>query len=81
MGRHVVALAERAGRVAVDGESILNALSSAVVVIGPDGAIVYVNAAGEHLFACSASSLEGHGLDEFLPAGQSTLHTDRTGAP
>lgn len=55
-------------RAGVDLDQVLNALSTVVVVVDARTAIVYVNSAGEQLFANSARSLKGQRLDQLLPA-------------
>jgi two-component system nitrogen regulation sensor histidine kinase GlnL len=67
MAKPAVALA-RALRPVVDGEAILGVLPSSVVVVGEDGAILYANAAAEQLLKGSASYLQEHKLQDFLPA-------------
>lgn len=51
----------------VDGDAILNALSSVVVVVDAQPAILYVNNAGEQFFRGSATSLRGQRLSKLLP--------------
>ncbi len=46
---------------------ILNAIPDAVLVIGPDGGILYANMAAEQFFEASASSLSARRLDELIP--------------
>lgn len=55
-------------RAAVDAESVLSALSSAVVVVDSNMVILYVNSAGEQLLHGSARTLCGQKLDDLLPA-------------
>ena len=54
--------------VGVDAEAVLNALASALVVIDGDGAILFVNGAGETFFQAAASQLVGQRLDRLIPA-------------
>ncbi|MBL6932678.1 MAG: PAS domain-containing protein [Rhodospirillales bacterium] len=56
-----------------DSETVLNALASSVVVIGPDGAIAYVNNASEQFFQGSATYLVGQPISYFIPADSPVL--------
>ncbi|MBM3644967.1 MAG: PAS domain-containing protein [Alphaproteobacteria bacterium] len=47
--------------------TILDALSEAIVVVEPDGAMRYANLAAEQFFGVGRARLVGHGLAEFLP--------------
>jgi two-component system nitrogen regulation sensor histidine kinase GlnL len=47
---------------------VLNALSDAVLVIVPDGAIHYANLAAEQFFSASADYLYRHSLEDFIPS-------------
>jgi two-component system nitrogen regulation sensor histidine kinase GlnL len=51
----------------VDGDLVLNALSSAVVVVDQETVILAVNNAAEQLLCGSANSLRGVRLDHLLP--------------
>ena len=55
-----------------DAESILDALTSAIVTVDANNVIVHVNSAGEQLFQGGLSHLRGRTLGEFLP-GDSPL--------
>ena len=68
MGKPVVALRKAFPGVAVDAGTVLDALASPVVVIDADGAIVFVNGAGEELLRGSATHLKGLALDTLVPA-------------
>jgi len=50
----------------VDPMSILNAISDAVIAVGEDNTIRYVNHAAEQLFGVGAHSLVGNSLDGFI---------------
>lgn len=50
----------------VDPMSILNSLSDAVIAVGHDNCIRYVNNAAEQLFGLGAHSLVGSSLDSFI---------------
>jgi two-component system, NtrC family, nitrogen regulation sensor histidine kinase GlnL len=50
----------------VDPMSILNSLSDAVIAVGADNSIRYVNNAAEQLFGLGAHSLVGNSLDVFI---------------
>jgi len=52
----------------VDPLSILNSLSDAVIAVGDDNAIRYVNNAAEQLFGLGAHNLVGNSLDTFITA-------------
>ncbi len=52
----------------VDSETVLNALTMAIVAIDPEGRIGRVNAASEQFFGFSAGNLDGRLLAEFIPA-------------
>jgi two-component system, NtrC family, nitrogen regulation sensor histidine kinase GlnL len=66
-GRRVVAL-HQPPPAGVDAEQVLNALASVVVVVDANGAIVFVNGAGEHFFKAGAANLVGQPLHDLLPA-------------
>jgi len=51
-----------------DGESVLNALVTAVIVVDLGQVIVHVNNAAEQLLRNSAANLRGQRLDELLPS-------------
>lgn len=55
-------------RPAPDAFAVLAALPDAVLAVGDDERVVYVNPAAEHFFEASASHLEGARLRDFLPA-------------
>jgi len=67
MPKHVVSLSKSRPEVVIDPETVLNALTPAVVVIDRDGCIVHLNSAGEQFFQGSASHLKGHALHDLLP--------------
>ena len=50
----------------VDPMSVLNSLGDAVIAVGPDNTIRYVNYAAEHLFGVGAHSLVGNSLGAFI---------------
>lgn len=52
----------------VEPMSILNSLSDAVIAVGPDNCIRYVNYAAEQMFGVGAHSLVGNSLDGFITA-------------
>ena len=69
MAEPVVAIRPKAGAgaAAVDADSILNALGTAVVVVDGANAIVQLNSAGEQILQGSAAHLKGKPLAELLP--------------
>lgn len=50
-----------------DPSGVLNALASAILVVGADNAVLYANAAAEQLFAMSRSSLAKALVTDILP--------------
>ncbi|MDA0787171.1 MAG: ATP-binding protein [Proteobacteria bacterium] len=52
--------------VGVDPMSILNSLSDAVIAVGQDNSIRFVNYAAEQMFGVGAHSLVGHSLEGFV---------------
>lgn len=50
-----------------DPAQVLNALAAAVLVVGPNDALVYANAAAEQLFAMSRGSLAKAKITDILP--------------
>tara|TARA_R110002110_G_scaffold260260_1_gene475840 strand:+ start:21100 stop:22242 length:1143 start_codon:yes stop_codon:yes gene_type:complete len=52
----------------IDPMSILNSLSDAVIAVGDDNAIRYVNNAAEQLFGLGAHNLVGNSLNTFIMA-------------
>lgn len=56
----------------VDTEAVLNALTTAVMVVDAGGHIIHINSAGEQFFNGSAAYLEKRRLQDFLP-GDSPL--------
>jgi two-component system nitrogen regulation sensor histidine kinase GlnL len=67
MSRKLAILGPRTGQQTTDAMTVLNALTSAVLVLSEDGVIQQVNAAAEQLFESSANHLCGLPLTEFLP--------------
>jgi len=67
MAGPMVAIRRRAGAVAVDADSILNALGTAVMVVNGANAIIHVNSAGEQFLQGSAAHLTGKSLTDLLP--------------
>ncbi len=59
---------QREVQVKVDAGSVLNALASPVLVIGPEDRIGYVNMAAEQFFDTSAANLRGRPLHDLIPA-------------
>ena len=56
-----------------DADSILDALTSAVVTVDANNAIVHVNSAGEQLFQGSLQHLRNRTVDDFLPGDNPLL--------
>ena len=52
---------------AFDSESVLNALEQIVMVVGEDGRILKINAAGEQFFQTSAASLKKRKFNDLIP--------------
>ena len=52
---------------AVDPEMILGAIGSAVIVVGGDGIVTYVNDAAQRFFAAGASQICGFSVDTLIP--------------
>jgi two-component system, NtrC family, nitrogen regulation sensor histidine kinase GlnL len=52
----------------IDTAAILDALPEPVLVVGADGAILFVNLAAEQFFAAGAATLAGRRIAEFVPA-------------
>ncbi len=68
MNKPVVAFPKTNGeKKGISADNILNALSSAIFVIGEDGAISQVNSAGEQFFQSGTKYLNGRPLTKFLP--------------
>lgn len=69
MNKRVVALTGLDGGEALraDPQLVLNALASAVIVVGGDGRVLYANAAAEQLFAMGRSSLSKAAITDILP--------------
>lgn len=71
MNKRVIALnkanAGDAATVVCEPAGVLNALASAVLVVGADNALLYANAAAEQLFAMSRSSLAKALITDILP--------------
>lgn len=68
MNKRVVALkSDNSGGTAFDPAQALNALASAVLVVGADNALLYANAAAEQMFAMSRSSLAKALITDILP--------------
>lgn len=63
----VIAIRPKAAADEVDADGVLNALSTAVVVIDGDNAIVHLNGAGEQFLQGGAQHLKGRPLAELLP--------------
>ena len=68
VGRGVFNLRNAPQPLVIDGESVLNALSTVVAVVGCDGHLLHVNNAGEQFFRGSAQHLERQRLDDLIPA-------------
>lgn len=68
MAKRVVALRQAAGRPEIATDAILNALGLAIIVVNGDGAIRYVNGAGEQFLQGGVRYLTGRQLVELLPA-------------
>lgn len=51
----------------LDGELILNGLSSAILAINADQSILKLNAAAEQFLSSSATNIVGHPLSDFIP--------------
>src|ERR1700693_3059608 len=56
-----------------DGEAILNALPNPVLLVAPDGKIVYANMAAESFFEISTQFLQRQSLKELVPFGSPLL--------
>ncbi len=56
----------RSNSLAVDADSILNALPAAIVVVDTDLTIIHVNNAGEQFFRSGASHLKGQKLQDLV---------------
>lgn len=70
------------GEPSLDPAQVLNALAAAVLVVGPDDALVYANAAAEQLFAMSRSSLAKAKITDILPSDSPVfplIHQARSG--
>ncbi|MCW8835195.1 MAG: ATP-binding protein [Rhodospirillales bacterium] len=52
----------------IDASGILAALPAPVLVVGPDGDVIYANGSAESLLQISASQLYGSPLGDFFPA-------------
>ncbi|MFQ5764055.1 MAG: PAS domain-containing protein, partial [Rhodospirillales bacterium] len=68
MAKRVVALRQAAGGPEIATDAILNALGLAIIVVNGNGAIRYVNGAGEQFLQGGARYLTGRRLVEMLPA-------------
>ena len=66
--KSVIALDQVRPRIEVDAGAVLDALAAAVVVVGGDGCVLYVNAAAEQFFGAGAQQLRGRRLSGLLPA-------------
>ena len=51
----------------LEGELILNGLSSAILAINAEQSILKLNAAAEHFLSSSANNIIGHPLSDFIP--------------
>jgi two-component system nitrogen regulation sensor histidine kinase GlnL len=51
----------------IDTESILGALEAAVIVVGADGIVSYVNDSAQRFFAYGASQICGYAIDVLVP--------------
>lgn len=58
---------------AVEAESILGALASAVVVVDADGTVSFVNDAAQRFFAVGASQIYGHPFEGLVPGDSPVL--------
>ncbi len=67
MANKVVKLRNAADGRAIDSDAVLNALSTVVVAVDEESAILYVNSAGEQFFQGSELSLRGKKLGSLLP--------------
>ncbi len=68
MDKHVLSFRRTQERPDVDADAVLNALSSVIIVVAGDLAILHVNNAGEQFFQSSAQHLEHMQLDNLLPS-------------
>ncbi len=59
-------MATRKGMPDLDAHVVMNAMVSAVVVVDPDGVILFVNSASEQIFKGSAQYLVGQNLTDIL---------------
>ncbi len=62
-----ITLSTPIGELDLDGELILNGLSSAILVINTDQSILKVNAAAEQFLSSSSINIVGHPLSDFIP--------------
>lgn len=67
MGKRTAQLSAPNAGAPFESGAVLNALASAVLVVGQDGALIYANAAAEQLFARSRTSLSDIAINELLP--------------
>lgn len=68
MNKRVVAFkSDNTGETPFEPSQVLNALASAVLVVGLDNALLYANAAAEQMFAMSRSSLAKALITDILP--------------
>jgi two-component system nitrogen regulation sensor histidine kinase GlnL len=68
MAENTAAAISKASHNDIDADSVLNSLASTVVVVDAENTIRRVNQAAEQLFRGSASFLQGHSLDNLMPA-------------
>jgi two-component system nitrogen regulation sensor histidine kinase GlnL len=67
MAKSAAILRRQAQPLPLDPALVLGALAAAVMVVGEDGSVRYVNAAAEQLFASGAHYLSGQMLADLLP--------------
>lgn len=67
MIKRVFAFSKPANGSAFEPGAVLNALASAVLVVGPDNAVLFANASAEQMFAMSRASLAKARTTDLLP--------------
>ncbi|MBL4614591.1 MAG: PAS domain-containing protein [Magnetovibrio sp.] len=67
MAKRVVKLPPSDASAAFESGAVLNALASAVLVVGEDDTLIYANSAAEQLFARSRSNLDRALITDLLP--------------
>lgn len=68
MGKRVVKLPQREHDTTFEAGAVLNALASAVLVVGDNDDLLYANTAAEQLFARSRANLDKATIGDLLPA-------------